>query len=176
MKTKLKKRITGHERAIARVRRGESRIKHLSKMGLFYFYGGGRLAGRIIEAVRGTKWTDCSGCATDVCDVMGIKLKNDAGSTWSLAEEGESGTSEYFTLFIKNASGDEHVIMRFRKRPRPWHFGRPRYRWGQCGGTDNPDSRGGPSFFIPGLKMGMNWKDRVAEFPIHRQFDKQLEA
>lgn len=176
MNTTLKKRITGHERAIARVRRGEQRAKYTSKLGLFYFYGGGRFGGKITEPVRNTKWTDCSGSATDTCDVMGIKLSNDAGSTWSLATEGEEGVSEYFTLYIKNPSGDEHVIQRFRKKPRPWHFGRPRYRWFECGGSDNPDGRGGPSFFIPGLKMGMSWKNRVAEFPIHRNFDKQLEA
>jgi hypothetical protein len=101
---------------------------------------------------------------------MGIKLRNDAGSTWSLAEEGEAGVGEFFTLFIKNAPGDEHVICRLRQRPRPWHFGKTKFRWVECGGTDNPSSGGGPSFFTPGKGMGMAPEERIKEFNIHRRF------
>jgi hypothetical protein len=166
---------TGHAGALHRVRRMEVRAKHLTTLGLFYDYGGGRVDGHIATPVRNEKWTDCSGGATDLLDVGGIKLRNDAGSTWSLAQEGEEGEGEYFTLFIKNAPGDEHVICRFRERPKPWHRGEPRHRWWETGGTDNRSSRGGPSFFTPGAGMGLTIAERVAEFPIHRHFP-ELEA
>lgn len=162
--------------AMKAIRRGEHQVKRLSRMGLIFSYGGGRVNGHIVEPTPDEKWTDCSGCATYVLvKVLGEGvLKNEAGSTWSLVEEGEAGESEFLTLYVKNDAGDEHVIVRGRKRPKPWHFGRPRYRWWECGGSDNPDSRGGPSFFIPGLKMGLGWKSRVAEFYAHRNFDKEL--
>lgn len=161
-------------KAMRMIRRGEQTVKRLSRMGLYYFYGGGRERGHVVEPVPNTRWTDCSGCACYVLTKMGIVLKNPAGSTWSLVFEGEAGESDYLTLYVKNDAGDEHVIIRARKRPRPWHFGRPRFRWWECGGSDNPTPRGGPSFFIPGLKMGLGWKARVAEFYEHRNFDKEL--
>lgn len=161
-------------RAMKTIRRGEQTVKRLSKMGLIYWYGGGRVGGHVIEPTPDEKWTDCSGCGCYVLTKMGIKLKNPAGSTWSLVEEGEQGESDYLTLYVKNDHGDEHVIIRGRKRPKPWHFGRPRFRWWECGGSDNPTPNGGPSFFIPGLKMGLGWKQRVAEFYDHRNFDKEL--
>lgn len=161
---------TGLAGVLKRVRRGETLAKSLQKMKLIYSYGGGRVAGHITFPVPGAKWTDCSGFVTYVLDAMGVRLKNGAGSTWSLAEEGKSGMGTYCTLFIKNAPGDEHVIMRLRKRPRPWHFGRTRYRWVQCGGSDNPSAGGGPSFFIPGKTMGLSPEERIREFPIHRHF------
>jgi hypothetical protein len=77
-------------------------------------------------------------------------------------------------MYIKNTPGDEHIIIRWRKRPKPWHLGMPRYRYFECGGSDNPHSGDGPSWFIPGLKMGLGWKQRVREFYIHRNFDDQL--
>jgi hypothetical protein len=163
--------------ALHRIRAGEELVTNLSHMDLPYSYGGGRVAGRIVPPVDGKPWTDCSGCATYVL-VNGyrIVLKNGAGSTWSLAEEGNPGESRYLTLYIKNnvAGHDEHVIVRARKRPKPWHFGRPRYRYWECGGSDNPTSDGSPSWFIPGLKMGLTWKSRVEQFYSHRNFDDQL--
>jgi hypothetical protein len=116
------------------------------------------------------RWTDCSGFATYLLDVAGVKLKNEAGSTWSLAEEGEKGVGAYFTLFIKNNPGDEHVIVRLRKRPRPWHFGKTRYRWVECGGTDNGTAGGGPAYFTPGHGMGLTPEQRIREFDIHVRF------
>lgn len=164
------KNTTGRAGVLTRLRRGETLTKRLMRLNLIYSYGGGRVAGHIVAPVAGEKWTDCSGFATYLLDAMGIKLKNDAGSTWSLAEEGEAGVGEFFTLFIKNAAGDEHVICRMRKRPRPWHFGKTKYRWVECGGTDNSSAGGGPCFFTPGSGMGLTPEQRVAEFPIHRKF------
>lgn len=114
------KNTTGRAGVLTRLRRGETLTKRLMRMNLIYSYGGGRVGGHITTPVAGQKWTDCSGFATYLLDAMGIKLRNDAGSTWSLAEEGEAGVGEFFTLFIKNgtALGDEHVICRMRKRPR----------------------------------------------------------
>jgi hypothetical protein len=169
------KNSTGVPGAMKRIRRLETAAKHLQSMRMIYSYGGGRVGGHIAKPEAGEKWTDCSGCATYLLDVAGIRLKNDAGSTWSLAEEGSPGASEFFTLFIKNNPGDEHVICRLRKRPRPWHFGKTKYRWFECGGTDNPTAGGGPSFFTPGSGMGITPEERVKEFNIHRHF-KELEA
>lgn len=165
--------------AISTVRRIEKLVTKLSHMDLPYVYGGGRADGKHVSApVNGKGWTDCSGCAMYVLWKVGIKLKNYVGSTWSLAEEGHPGESRFLTLYIKNnpAGHDEHIIVRMRKRPKPWHFGRPRYRYWECGGSDNPSSDGSPRWFIPGLKMGLSWKSRVAQFYIHRNFDDQLEV
>lgn len=160
-----------------RIRRGEKLVTKLSRMNLPYSYGGGRSGDHIVDPVNRKPWTDCSGCASYVAEEgYGIDLKIGAGSTWSLADEGQPGESHYLTFYIKNnpAGHDEHIIVRARKRPKPWHFGRPRFRYWQCGGSDNPKANGGPSWFIPGLKMGLSWKSRVAQFYIHRQFDKEL--
>jgi hypothetical protein len=165
------------EEALHRIREGEELVTHLSKMDLPYSYGGGRSGGHIVAPVDGKPWTDCSGGAIYIAvNGYGIELRNEAGSTWSLAEEGHPGESRYLTFYIKNnvAGHDEHIIVRARKRPRPWHFGRPRYRYWEIGGSDNPKADGGPSWFIPGLKMGLTWKSRVAQFYSHRNFDDQL--
>lgn len=165
------------EKARQRIRSGEKLVTKLARMNLPYAYGGGRSGGRIVDPVNGRPWTDCSGCATYVAvNGYGIDLKVGAGSTWSLATEGQPGESQYLTFYIKNnpAGHDEHIIVRARKRPKPWHVGQPRFRYWQCGGSDNPKSNSGPSWFIPGLKMGLHWKDRVDQFYIHRQFDKEL--
>jgi hypothetical protein len=169
------KNSNGQAGANARVRRMEEMAKQLSTLGLYYSYGGGRVGGRIVQPDRNAPWTDCSGGATYLLDVGGVKLKNDAGSTWSLATEGEAGEGEMFTLFIKNDPGDEHVICRFRLRPKPWHRGEARHRWWEVGGSDNRSSRGGPSFFTPGAGMGLSIAERVAQFPITRHFP-ELEA
>lgn len=163
--------------AMARIRKGEKLVTKLAKMYLPYSYGGGRVNGVIVDPIDGRPWTDCSGSAIYVGEKgYGIKFKNRAGSTWSLAEEGEPGESQYLTFYIKNnpQGHDEHIIVRARKRPRPWHLGFPRFRYWQCGGGDNPTSASEPTWFIPGLKMGISWKSRVAQFYIHRNFDKEL--
>lgn len=160
-------------RTMAMIRKGEKIVTRLSKMNLPYSYGGARVAGHITDPIDGLPWTDCSGCASYVLEKMGIKLKDYAGSTWSLAKEGHRGESQYLTLYIKNTAHDEHIIVRGRKRPKPWHLGFPRFRYWQCGGFDNPQ-HGEPTWFIPGLTMGLRWKKRVREFYIHRQFDNQL--
>lgn len=160
---------------IERIHEGEMLCTHLSKLGLSYLWGGARSCGKFMcKPVKGKAWTDCSGCAQYVLEKIGIKLKDYVGSTFSLAEEGHPGWSDYLTLCIKNTPGDEHIIIRWRKRPKPWHFGRPRFRYFECGGSDNPSAGDGPSWFIPGLKMGLGWKKRVREFYIIRNFDDQL--
>jgi hypothetical protein len=159
---------------MVRIRKGEKLVTRLARMTLPYDYGGGRVGGKIVDPVDGKPWTDCSGCAIYVGENgYGLKFKNRAGSTWSLAEEGEPGMSKYLTFLIKNTAGDEHIIVRARQRPKPWHLGLPRYRYWQCGGSDSPQ-HGEPSWFTPGLLMGLVWKVRVKQFYIHRKFDKQL--
>lgn len=154
-----------------RIRRVEKAVSNLQRMHLIYSYGGGRGSNGMIPPTRaGQGWSDCSGLAQYLCAVGDVHLKNPVGSTWSLAEEGDKGVSDNFTLFIKNNPGDEHVIVRLRKRPRLWHFGKTKYRWAECGGTDNPSAGGGPSWFTPGKRMGMAPEQRIKEFPIHRKF------
>lgn len=157
-----------------KIRRVEKAITNLQKMGLLYLWGGARLNGHMTPpTTNGQGWTDCSGFVEYLLAVANIS--NHAGSTFSLATEGQEGRGEIFTLFIKNEPvHDAHVIIRLRKRPRPWHFGKTRYRWAECGGSDNPRPGGGPSWFTPGAKQGRRPEDRIAEFPIHRNFDKQF--
>lgn len=163
-------------KAMRTLRKGEKIVTRLAHMDLPYSYGGGRIGGHITEPRDGQPWTDCSGGALYVLEKMGIKVHDGAGSTWSLAKEGHLGESQYLTLYIKNTPGDEHVIVRGRKRPKPWHLGFPRFRYWQIGGSDNPKANNGPSWFIPGLQMGLRWKKRVRDFYIHRNFDSQLEG
>lgn len=139
-------------------------VSKLSRRRLFYGWGGARQGGIVVGPKRaGEAWTDCSGLALYLARVAGIPLENGAGSTWSMASEGEAGTSPYMTWFIKNTTvEDAHVIIRLRKRPRWWRRS-PAYRWAECGGYDNPSPGGGPSWFEP-------TEARIAEFPIHRHF------
>jgi len=154
-----------------RVRRIEKAISRLQRMHLIYVYGGGRGGSAMISPTHsGQGWSDCSGLAQYLCAVGDVKLGNPVGSTWSLAEEGEKGANDIFTLFIKNNPGDEHVIVRLRKRSRPWHLGKTKYRWAECGGTDNPQSGGGPSWFTPGRGMGLTPEQRISQFDIRRHF------
>lgn len=170
------KKIKTKEKANSIVRLIEQEGKRLSKMGLSYLWGGARTCGAFMCApIKGKPWTDCSGCAQWLLKLAGIKIKNYVGSTFTLAEEGHPGWSDYLTMCIKNdPASDAHIIFRLRKRPKPWHFGRPRFRYFECGGSDNPSSGDGPSYFTPGLKMGLFWKKRVREFYIQRNFDDQL--
>lgn len=152
--------------AHARIRRIEKAISRASALNTLYSYGGGRGGTYMSDPPgAGRSWTDCSGFAQWLCQVGDVRLKNYVGSTWSLAEEGESGTSPYFTFFIKNnpAGHDEHIIVRLRRRSRAGRKLFGEFRWAQCGGRDNPKSGGGPSWFRPTAS-------RIAEFPIHRKF------
>jgi hypothetical protein len=157
-----------HQQKMKRVRRAEKAVTKLSRMGLIYKLGGAR-GGSGHNAIEnpsgdGVPWTDCSGFALYIMSVLGIKADNPAGWTGTLVSEGSEGESDYFTLFIKEAQQTEgHVIVRLRRRPRPWHLGQTRYRWAECGGRDNPRSGGGPTWFKPTLS-------RIAEFPDHRRF------
>lgn len=164
-----------NQKARVRIRRLEKAVSRLMRMRLSYVWGGARgHTAMVPPTVRGQGWSDCSGFVQYVLAVAGIQLDNPVGSTWSLATEGSEGTGHLLTLFIKNPPGDEHVIIRHRKRPRPWHFGKTRYRWSECGGSDNPLPSGGPTWFTPGTKMGMKPADRIHEFPIKRNFDREL--
>lgn len=164
--------MTHHERNMVKVRRIESTAKRLERMGLHYNRGGARYADRITAPQHdGEAWTDCSGGSIFLCQVANIELPvNMIMSTWGLAEAGIEGESDYFTMFLKNTPGDEHVINRFRERPKPWHRGIPHYRWWEVGGSDNPRYGGGPSYFIPGRTMGLTIAERLDEFPIRRCF------
>lgn len=135
---------------------------------LKYAWGGGRVGNHIIDPPISGDWTDCSGCASWLIEqaekATGVKLiKNGAGSTWSLAEEGVAGTSPWFTMFIKNHGSDDHIILRLRRK---WLISRKlfgEFRWVECGGSDNPKIGDGPAFFHPDAA-------RIAEFDTHRRF------
>lgn len=148
---------------LKRIRRMEKAVSRFKAMRLLYNYGGGRVGGRMLAPQRkGEAWSDCSGLSQLLLAVGGVPLREPAGSTWSLAEEGRAGEGKNFTLFIKNAPGDEHVINRHRRRLH-WVPGLPKYRWSECGGSDNPQAGGGPAWFRPS-------EARIAEFPIRRHF------
>lgn len=147
-----------------RIRKIEKGAKLVFGRNLTYSYGGGRVGGRIVDPPASGPWTDCSGLASWLLERGGIHLKNGAGSTWSLAEEGSAGESPWLTLFIKNnPGGDEHVIVRLRRKYSVTRKLFGEHRWVECGGSDNPKLGNGPAFFHPS-------PSRVAEFPIHRRF------
>jgi hypothetical protein len=160
-----------------RFRRTEKFISRVARLNRPYKLGGGRRwdPPRTVLSEEGG---DCSWWAMELAAKLGIKLKNPAGSTLSLAEEGSEGIGDLFTLFIKNPPGEvdnEHVIVRMRRRPlrskvltavRDALVGS--HRWTECGGNDNPKPLGGPTWFRPTVS-------RVAEFPIRRHFP-ELEA
>lgn len=151
-----------------KLRRGEKFVSRLAHMGLPYKWGGGR-RWNPTRTVISPEGGDCSWGAMECLAHMGVRLANPAGSTWSLAEEGREGVGENFTLFIKNTVGDEHVIMRWRRRHTLLGL-LPKHRWAETGGTDNPKPKGGMSWFVPGRGMGLSVKQRVEEFPIRRHF------
>lgn len=165
--------MTGHEKKSVRIRRGETTAKHLESMGLHYNWGGARYYGasghdRITAPQnKDEAWTDCSGGSIFLCQVMDIHLPLGMEmNTDGLETVGIEGLSDYFTMFVKS----DHVINRFRERPKPWHQGIPHYRWWEVGGSDNPHPAGGPSYFIPGKLMGLTIDERLAEFPVRRCF------
>jgi hypothetical protein len=158
----LKRETEHHRRAMVRLRRGERMIGHLEQMDLFYLLGGARGAGHI-TAPSGprTGWTDCSGFQCFDLATMGVQLRNPTGWTGTLVEEGHEGASPYFTLFLKEPEQTEgHVIARRRHKPK---VGADEWRWGECGGNDNPHPGGGPTWFHP-------TPERIAEFPYQRRF------
>ena len=147
------------------IRRGEREITRLKRLRLPYKLGGGRWWNGLRSGTTANGPGDCSWLAMHICDVLGIHLKDPAGNTVSLAQEGEEGTSPYFTLFIKNPPGEvenEHIILRFRRRRRLFGL-LPKFKWAECGGSDNPTASGGPAWFRP-------TEERMAEFPIQRHF------
>lgn len=162
-----------------RQRRGEHCITHLEQLGLDYGWGGARVqSGHYMTiappAGPGRKWTDCAGGAFYVADTMGLPIVKEVhrlgGEIWTgtLAQVGEEGYSELFTLFLKDpfeeVEGEGHVIMRLRRNPR-WYedHSLPRFRWAEVGGSDNPSPGGGMSWFRP-------TPERIAEFTHVRHF------
>lgn len=138
----------------AAVRRMEHAIKHTAKLPLIYDFGGGRVNGRIIAPPSSGTWTDCSGYDCWLAAVLGVTLKNPAGNTTSFLEEGEKGRGKYVTFLIKEIPGqpdESHMFVEVRGR------------YAECGGFDNPDPGGGPSWFHPSAA-------RLDEFPHHRHF------
>jgi hypothetical protein len=157
-----------HDQKINHCRRAERTIKALERMGLVYDLGGARGSsehnGINPPSGSGLPWTDCSGFVLYIMSILGIKAKHPAGWTGTLVEEGEVGASPYFTIYLKEPEQREgHVIIRLRKRPRWWHLGKPKHRWAECGGNDNPHPDDGPTFWTPS-------KERIAEFPYQRHF------
>jgi hypothetical protein len=147
-----------------RIRKIEKGAKQVFRRHLIYSYGGGRSGNRIIDPPVSGKWTDCSGFALWLCAKANLPIKNGAGSTISLAQEGSPGTSAWFTLFIKNnPGGDEHIILRLRRKYLITRKIFGEHRWVECGGSDNPQTGEGPAFFHPTAS-------RIAEFNIHRHF------
>lgn len=157
------------DRVRARVRRGEEHVKWLRRLREPYAFGGGRIyngAGQSIGTTpRGPG--DCSWFALRECAAVGVELKWPGGDTYTLAEEGEEGEGDYFTLFIKNIPGEadeSHVIPAFRHGPRA------AYHYAECGGDDNPRADGGVDWVVPGRKIGLTIAERMDEFTIHRHF------
>ncbi|MBS1893658.1 MAG: hypothetical protein JST59_20350 [Actinobacteria bacterium] len=160
-----RKRLYANRKKRRIIRKVEKGAKLVSARKLDYAFGGGRGATRMMSPPEAGPWTDCSGYASWLCQISGIPLKNYVGSTWSLAEEGHEGESIWFTMFIKNNAGDDqHIILRLRRRlldPKRLRYGR--YRWVECGGSDNPVLGSGPAWFHP-------TPERIAQFYTHRHF------
>jgi hypothetical protein len=159
-----------HEEKLRKIRRVEKAISRLQRMGLLYLRGGARQYDpqrMLAPTSKGQGWTDCSGLVQYVLAIAGIQLRNPAGWTGTLVAEGEAGTSPYLTLYLKEPEQAEgHVILRLRHHPR-WRrlLGlAAKWRWAECGGSDNPQPGGGPTWFRPS-------DGRVAEFPYQRRFE-----
>ncbi len=164
--------MTEHERKMVRIRRVEKTVSRYQRLKLIYQRGGARIYSpvqRIIHAVAaGVPWSDCSGWGLLLAAVADVPLKDPAGWTGTAVQEGEAGESEYFTFFIKDPyehEGEGHMIVRLRHHPR-WRrlLGlAAKWRWTECGGSDNPQAGGGPTWFKP-------TDARIAEFPYRRRF------
>lgn len=148
-------------RMIRKIERG---AKIVSERPLDYSFGGGRGEKYMRHPPLSGGWTDCSGFAQWLCQISGIHLRDFVGSTRTLAEEGHEGESPWFTMFIKNnPGGDEHIILRLRRKYLITRKLFGEHRWIECGGSDNPKLGEGPTFFHP-------TPARVHQFYIHRYF------
>lgn len=142
--------------------------------GMAYLWGGGH----VTPADAGPG--DCSWLASR--NVQHFDPSIPTGTTYTLAAAGEPGQGVKLTLKIKNIAGrpdESHVIEEWEMDDdlvKKYHLekwvikkGAPgtSILYSECGGSDNPTSGNGPSFFIPGLEMGMSVDSRVAEFPEH---------
>ena len=151
-------------------------MKQLQSMHLLYKLGGARGGpenGIANPAGPGLGWTDCSGFAYYLLGIANVPVAQPGGWTGTLKSEGVEGTSPYLTLFLKEPDKiDGHVIVRLRHHP-DWRrrLGMAaKFRWVECGGRDNPQAGGGPTYFRP-------TQARIAEFPIQRHFpdlDKRI--
>lgn len=158
-----------HKAKMKRVRRVEKAAKKIMRMGTVYLRGGARGAHGITPPPGpGLPWTDCSGADLYLAAVANLPIKAPNGYTGTAVLEGEDGESEYFTFFIKDPYEHEHeghMILRLRHHPL-WRRAlgmAAKWRWLECGGSDNPKSGGGLTYFKP-------TDDRVAEFPYRRRF------
>jgi hypothetical protein len=166
-------------RKLHRQRRGEKFITHVQSLDTDYLRGGARLEvdGRWHIApppAHGGPYTDCAGGAFITAAVMGLPVVEEVAKTgegiWtgSLSKVGGEGWSDLFTLCLKypfeEVPDEGHVIMRLRRNPR-WYEDHsvPRFRWAEVGGSDNPSSGGGMSWFEP-------TPERIAEFTHVRHF------
>jgi hypothetical protein len=156
-------------------RRGEVAISRISRKNTIYLLGGARFGDRITGPTgKGEPWTDCSGAAFFIAMVMGLPVRHifDGNPIWtgSFVDLLPKGESDFLTFFLKEPHVvDGHVIMRLRERPKPWHRGIPRYRFAECGGSDNPHPAGGLHWLRnPGKGMGLSMHERLAEFDFHR--------
>ncbi len=144
--------------------------------GMAYLWGGGH----VTPADAGPG--DCSWLASR--NIQHFDPSIPTGTTYTLALAGLEGLGVQLTLMIKNIAGrpdESHVIERWRmpksliehydlsKWVVEWEADRAfAVLYSECGGSDNPTPGNGPSFFIPGLEMGMSIESRVAEFSEHR--------
>jgi hypothetical protein len=143
--------------------------------GMAYLWGGGH----VTPADSGPG--DCSWLASR--EIQHFDPSIPTGTTYTLAVAGVEGFGVELTLMIKNIDGrpdESHVIERWRM-PQALVDKYKLGKWvidheadgtcvlySECGGSDNPTAGNGPSFFIPGLEMGLTVESRLAEFDEHR--------
>lgn len=132
------------------MRRVLAEIQRVHNQNLSYAWGGSHN-----EAIVHGDDYDCSSWASHLCQMANLKVST--ATTYGLAGAGKAGEGKWLTLYIKNPPNphDAHVIVRV--------FDGHRYRWTECGGSDNPRPKGGPCWFTPSPA-------RIAQFPIHRHF------
>jgi hypothetical protein len=138
--------------------------------GMAYVFGGGHMT----PADGGPG--DCSWLASWLWQHFEPALPT--GTTFTLAEAGVEGFGRIFSLMIKNIAGEpdeSHVIERWEftiaeaaELKIEQHRCDDGFFYTECGGSDNPTAGNGPTFFTPGLGMGLTLEARLAEFSIHR--------
>lgn len=145
-----------------KIRRVEHEVTRLSKMNLPYVFGGGRTCG-YPPCADGPG--DCSWFQGHLINVAGFKMPVPATnlSTFSMEQFPDldpdtfgHGPGKFLTFYIKDGNGDPHEAHTFCEI---------RGRFAECGGTDNPSSGNGPSWFHPGDGMGLTLHQRLQEFP-----------